>query len=186
MAVGLRSFFYAYLIAPLRTIDTALQVSPVKPALFTLLLFSLGTNLGFSMSVNQPILLMIGLTFLFQFFIIMFQSVLIDFIAQCFALKAQSLTLFSWLGMALFPSLVLTPFSLLHYAGLLPSFLFMIVAFGVTLWSIYLMVRSISVLYQISFFKAVCLSLTPLLLIAIIVIYVIANIVGSVFMEAFL
>ena len=88
--------------------------------------------------------------------------------------------------MALFPSLVLTPFSLLHYAGLLPSFLFMIVAFGVTLWSIYLMVRSISVLYQISFFKAVCLSLTPLLLIAIIVIYVIANIVGSVFMEAFL
>lgn len=182
----LRSFLYSYLIAPVRTIEISPQIKPVKASLFIIFLFSLGSNLGINLSPGKPVFLLIGATFLLQLIIIGLESMMIDFIAQCFGLKPQSLSLFTWLGLSLLPCLLVTPFSLLHHVELFPNILFFFLLLFVIGFTFYLQIKTISILYNVSSFKAFSLLCAPLILIVSIVIFVIVNVVGSVIMEQIL
>ncbi len=154
-------FYHSYILRPFRSIHFFSQKIPLKEGILSLILvaatglpqlsFVSATSLSFSW-----LLLILGLIVL-----LLFQSFLIDFFAQGFKGKAQSLKLFSWLCLSLLPFTLLTPFHLLlsFFTGLTPVIEFIFI--GLSGISIAIQISTIRTLYHFSIPLTVFLYLVP-------------------------
>ncbi|MFC1752487.1 hypothetical protein ACFL96_03735 [Thermoproteota archaeon] len=162
-----KSILYSYITKPGKTIQERALYKPLLESILILTLFSL------SLISGLPILFSPG-SFIFWFLsmfsislgIVFCHSVTLDFLAQIFRYKSQSLRLFSWFGLSVMPMLLLVPlnFLLTPLAKFVPGLaaLFML---AVLVSTISLQIVTFKTLYRMSLRTSILIYFSPLLII---------------------
>ena len=155
--------FYNYITNPLQTLERKKDSHPYSLALFSMFLI-ISTRLPEMTFETES--LPIAFLFLFIAFsvLLFFESIIIDFIAQLFKLKAQSLKLFFWLAISFLPLILTVPLHLLE--TLLPygKPLFSLAHLSCFIYSLFLQINTIKHLYGTSLKKSIFIYCIPLFL----------------------
>jgi hypothetical protein len=156
------TLFYRFLLSPFKTIAEEVHSNPKVEAFVVLVLLGLfqAAQLGKSFFV------VVGLLYtLLGMFMIFVQSLVLDFTAQCFKFKGQSLHLYHWLALSCMPMLANIPLYLLHQTNLKPIFLISLFGIFLTGFTITLQVSVVKHLYKTSLKKALFIYFMPLLIV---------------------
>lgn len=154
---------YAFITGPTEYVSRK-QESPPKALMFFSLFL---VCMSFSAGESSPILMSLFWFVVASFVLVVYTSVL-DFVAQLFGLKAQSKTLYYYLGLAYLPYCLMVPLNLIMHVN---PFLYVLGMIPVGM-SFYLELTVIKTLYVTtywrSFFIWVIPSLTTVVLIGLV------------------
>lgn len=115
--------------------------------------------------------ILVGLFFVFLSTVFLFVAAMVwDFMAQILGAKAQSLTLFAWLGLTVWPLFFLVPLEAIFYVLSLPQFIYQVVNLALSLAVIFLQVNTIRLLYAVSIKKSLVLYFIPVILVFCVVV----------------
>ncbi len=148
-------FFYRYLTDPRATL-TEFKTPPRYAVLVVLILSSISM-----VSLLTPFLVLeLFLQGVFLAVVLMVETIVVDFIAQLFGKKAQSLRTFKWFCVALIPTLMSVPISVIVLSS---PFLGGTLTLVMVLWVFYLKFLSLRLLYEVSLGRAILIYLFPFL-----------------------
>lgn len=154
-----------------------------KPVFFSLLIFILA-NVSFLVS-NSIVFNFSNTNFIFILFFLLLSNFLIlvttaasyHFIAEILKGKGNVLTLFTLLNFSLAPMLLMVPSAIIgKFAGTgLTYFAFTVIFF----WTVYLLIFSIKILYNISIIKTFLVIFSPIIIVFILsIVFLIISIAG--------
>ena len=171
----------SYLLHPFLTIATQSEEKPVKEALAVLALVSLATAAQFTIiSIPMWILLSLVIAAVWAFFLFL-QSMVTDFVAQFFKLRPQSLHLFYWLALSLFPLLLFVGKGILIKCGLSSlSWVSSVITLLIWGFAVIVQIYTIKTLYKTSPIMGIFIYFAPLIaVLAILAAFVIVGVLIS-------
>jgi hypothetical protein len=112
------------------------------------------------LGVFQKLILLTFVVFI-SLAILLIQSLLLDFTAQIFKLKSQSLQLFCWLGVSWLPFLLAAPTKLIALSSNSLSFLPICISFCSLVLVIALQITTVKRLYQTTTFSSILIYFIP-------------------------
>lgn len=163
-------FFYRYITAPKAAL-TEYQSPPKYAALLVLALASV----SMVQLLSPFVVLELFLQGVFLAGVLIVETIVVDFIAQLFGKKAQSLRTFTWFAVGLLPSLMSVPIAVISQSAPMSGVL---LTFCMMIWVIYLKFLTLRVLYKVSLGKAILIYLFPFLLLVGFFLVMIVSVVG--------
>jgi hypothetical protein len=150
------SLLYSYITNPAKTLENYSEKKPYI-VFFLIILLSSFVNLLY-LDTSNNIIFSIILFFLLNCSLLFIQGIILDFFAQLFNLKSQSLTLFLWLGIAwmpmlLFPALSIIFSRFIHNLSFINTILI--------LCCLALQVMTVKTIYQVSMKKSIFIFIFP-------------------------
>jgi hypothetical protein len=170
------SFLYRFLIHPNQTLESYKTRTPAVAGLFVVFLMSFSDFSFLGLPSVASTMWTVVLLFLGYVIVLFIQATLLDFIAQWFQPRAQSLRLFSWLAVSWLPSLGLLPLANLSAFGSAAwAGIFGLVSFIIGVYIMILQVRMIKVLYHLprstAFFVYTLQVLAPVVVLGLVVFF---------------
>jgi hypothetical protein len=163
---------YGFITQPKVFLAERLDSPPKSLMFFSLYL----TCLAFSAGAESPLLMSLFWFLVCTFILVLYSSIL-DFVAQTFGLKAQSKSLFCFLGLAYLPYCLTVPINLLinvnpylYVLGMIP--------FGL---SFYLELSIIKAIYETSYGKSFFIWIIPSVTILTVILVAVFLVVGQLF-----
>lgn len=155
---------YLYILQPNRVLSLCKTKTPVKTALFFLLLSSIGDLPGF-FTTGSELVFTLAVLFLLNTLFVTWLALGWDFLAQWFGSQGQSLRLWAWISLSFIPTSIFIGLSPLYeLSNTLLSSLLTILAIATTLYVIYLQIRTIKTLYNLPTNRALLVYFGPVLL----------------------
>ncbi len=156
------SLFYRFLIAPFKTIEEDVHSNPKFEGFLVLLLLGLFQAAQLGKSFFFIIGILYTLILMFSIFLL---SLVLDFTAQCFKFKGQSLHLYHWLALSCMPLLANIPLFLLQETSLKFMVITGLVGVILSCMTMILQLNVVKHLYKTSLKKAIVIYFMPMLVV---------------------
>ncbi len=155
------ALIYNYIINPNQTLLVWHYKKPILECFFIVMLSCFAQLVDvYYLGIFQKLILFM-LVFFISLVILLIQSVLLDFTAQIFKLKSQSLQLFCWLGVSWLPFLLAAPTKLIVLSSNSLSYLPILISICFLVLVIVLQIITVKWLYQTTTFSSILIYFIP-------------------------